>query len=325
MANWSRNSITLAGAGADNVVAFINDHLEPIPHPKTMVYVDIAPMFAETPPHYGGLNLRNEDVPLTLDEKGKTAFWCETKWQPPVEAFLLLTQKYPALKVTIDWSVQLDYVPRAVRIANGQVTFLRDGDFVLAERGEPVHHWLVEATPEAMAAIEAADVKVLRPSSPWSQDGFRKFNELRIRDNQIAKVKSIPGVVCRPFTLDENSFLCGLDPNIYPTGVEYEEAARLVKLCERRQVLLTPQEIETVRKKTLAAMATPDAVGFHAADRFNFYPTGQEITWLLPLSSEERRKELQAALNSPAWATKWSEWEECDVTAVVKEEEPSKP
>jgi hypothetical protein len=93
MANWSRNTISLVGAGAPEFVVYINSHLEPMAHPTTnepwMVYVDIAPLLTGPPDGlWGGLNLYHEHVPLTLNEKGVTEFWCETKWQPPLGAFV---------------------------------------------------------------------------------------------------------------------------------------------------------------------------------------------------------------------------------------------
>jgi hypothetical protein len=321
MANWSRNTITLAGNGVPEIVAYINSHHESVPHPITkepwFEYVDIAPLLTEHPEDLrGGLNFYHEDVPLKLNAEGATEFWCQTKGQPPLDALGRLTTQYTGLTATITWSIELEYVSRGVRIVNGQATVVRDDVFVLAEHGEPVHHWLVEAaTPEAMEAIMAADVKVL------VREGFSNCRQLRLRNSQIAQVKSLPGVNCAPFTLEEGSFLSGLDPEIYPTGIEPVEAAQWIRLCERRQVTLTPHEIETVRQKAMAALRTPDAISWHEQDRYNFYPTAQEIAWLLPLCSEERRQELQAALDSPAWTTKWPEWEERKVKDMLGGEE----
>jgi hypothetical protein len=325
MGNWSSNTITLVGNGTPEILNYINSHLEPIPHPITndpwVVYVDIAPLIAvRSEDLRGGLNLYHEHVPLKPDEKGATEFGCQTKGEPPLDALGRLTTQYPGLTATIIWGIELEFVTRGVRIVNGQITVVRDGDFVLAEHGEPVHHWSVEAlTPEAKAAIEAADVNVLVPSSRWSDfpEGFPRPGQLRLRNSEIAKVKSIAGVTCAPWTLDERTFLSGLNPDIYPTGVDYDEAARWVKLCERRRVALTPQEIEAVRQKARAVAGTPDAVSFHEEDRYTFYPTAQEIAWLLPLSTEERRKELQAALDTPEWTARWPDWQERSLAAVL--------
>ena len=72
MANWSRNTINLGGAGTPEIVIYINSHHEPIAHPIThepwYVHVDIAPLITEHPKDYAGLNLWHEDVPLKLGE-----------------------------------------------------------------------------------------------------------------------------------------------------------------------------------------------------------------------------------------------------------------
>jgi hypothetical protein len=326
MANWSKNEINLVGAGTQQIVDYINSHHEPVPHPITkdpwFVYVDIAPLLNGHPKDLrGGLNLYHEDVPLKLDQKGATKFWCQTKGQPPLEAFGLLTTQHPGLTALIIWSIELEWVSRGVRIINGQTTVVRDGDFVLAEHDEPVHHWLVEAaTPEAMEAMRETDVKVLVPLCRWCEQREDFHKSMRVRNSEIGKVKSIPGVSCAPFTLDEWSLLVGLDPKYYPTGLDPVEAAQWIKLCERRHITLTPQEIEAVQIRAMTAKKA-EAVSFHEADRYNFYPTAQEIGWLLPLSTEERRKELQAALDKPEWTTNWPEWEERELTDLLESRE----
>ena len=46
--------------------------------------------------------------------------------------------------------------------------------------------------------------------------------------------------------------------------------------------------------------------------------SSRRIEWLLPLSTEPRRKELQAALDKPEWTTDWPEWEECNLKELLE-------
>lgn len=381
MANWSRNTLKLSGAGANDIVAFGNANMQPVEDWPGTKWLDLRPLLGESCPventvlfvHDGGL-------PLTCVDNCST-FFTETKWQPPIEAFALFTQKYATLTVTIAWSVESEYIPRAVRIFNGTVTLTRDGDFILAEAGEPIHHWLVDVTPEAMDAIKADDekrqaavaaraeencrrlrenidsevprpiaaeaepVKVLMPSADWlhEREGFREFSQFRVRDSQIGKIRDIPGVTCSPYTLDEKTFLVGIDPDNYPTGLNWGEAAPWLALIERRGITLTPEEVETVRQKTMAELEQYRAklekreqggaeepgpwpmISQHEIERYSFHPTAREIALLLPLSTPERRNELQAARDSPQWTTEWREWEEYGLGEVLKEEGPAKP
>src|SRR5262245_41522609 len=101
MANWRRNTVTVSGDGTETIVSFNNGNLQPIEHPTSpgpwMVYVDVAPLVGGNWEGISGLNLYHTDAPVKMDETGAVKIWCETKWQPPIEAFAILSQRYPNL------------------------------------------------------------------------------------------------------------------------------------------------------------------------------------------------------------------------------------
>ena len=281
--------------------------------------------------------------PIIVKDREIT-FHAQSKWSPPIEALQILSGLYPEGEIELSYSTEsYHWSDRTkLRLRQGEVILTGYQDFLLAEKDEPVHHWLVSGPPEAIAALKKANICVYTPSvGSYHSDNDTSFR-YKVPDSEIAKAKAIPGLKCTPFTLDEANFFQQFE--YYPGEDTPPHAlAGYVRLLER-PVALTEEEVAVVKR--LTAEANEEAArsffqehphltkseedrrwGAKAARiashpevaRYDFYPTAREIKLLLPLASPDRRKQLEDALLQPAWQRNWPEWE---IVELEKDKEP---
>ena len=157
MSNKCRGSYTIKGEGAEALVREMNNRAKR--HETSLEYssgnliigafCDITPILgpkwdagSQREPVY--LAGRGEEWPLVIKD-GQAEFWAETRTTPPVDALCMLSELYP-VEITLSYSLQCNnwMNGRTLRFYQGKVTQVRYGDFVLAEDGQPIHHWIVE-------------------------------------------------------------------------------------------------------------------------------------------------------------------------------------
>jgi hypothetical protein len=279
-------------------------------------------------------------------EDGKLSFHYSRKWIPPYYALVELSREYPGLLFTLTYSIEGWNDAGEIEIKDGQEKQTKHyrGYFdMVTNENQPVHHYLVSASPAVREAIQKAGLVVL---------GEEGEDQLTVRDNKAVETlleRDFPteDICLTGYTLDEDCYLGSVRTAIemkwdwaYPTSYRH----RLLWVAER-DIALTQDEVlalatmhrqdfqwqweapEGIREEVPAIVFfSPLRVerfaayfcgwsyqgcgGFVPANPV-FHPTGQEIRLLLASGtlSEERAAALKDALGKPRWTKEWPKWE----------------
>lgn len=273
---------------------------------------------------------RGDDWPLIIKE-GKAEFWAETRWAPPVDALTILSEIYP-VEITLSYSLQCDnwMNGRSLRFSQGNVTQVRYGDFLLAEQGQPIHHWLVTCPGSTVTLIKEAGITLfeLFDDDDGNEPALGEDVVVAIRNAAIATVRGMAGVSeCLPYTLDEDSYVRSVQTDL-EWGVPYPPDGKFIDILER-PIDLLPHEVDLLYQKMVdlarEAARHRHTLGFRLTEEVTeielarygryfgqictpnqvFRPTAREINLLVDAVSAERGKELLEALGKPAWTERW--------------------
>lgn len=340
MSNKCRGAYTITGEGVEAIVNELNKRAEDS-------YVDITDMLG---PKWAGRMMatgahagpdgtlvpdyvpetvyfagRAEDWPLLIKE-GRAEFSAETRSVPPVDALTILSDVYQ-VEITLSYSLQSDnwMNHKTLRFNQGHVTLVRYGYFVLADQGQPIHHWVAECQGKAVNLMKEAGVKVLGGDATGASEGDDQVH-VEVKDGDIVRVRHIPGVVsCLPYTLDEDDYILSAQSDLDwgaardPHGNDIESVERPIELLPEEVSALYGILVDMARRQPQpgqprtgeASEGTPvTEVELARFGRYygdicscdkEFRPTAREIRLLGPLVTVERWAELQQALTKPVW------------------------